>query len=555
MIRPLSYVAALFAAWLIGPASLSAQVGPTVVDPSAPPIQIQPIPADTPVAQPVEPPRNVLIVFVDDLGWADLGCYGNPFHETPHIDKLATEGLKFTAAYASCPVCSPSRAALMTGRDPARTGLTNFIPGHFRPFAPLLEPPIPNRLPMDEVTFANVLGDAATTASFGKWHLGWDIKTEGPGARGFDEWVSTGGNKSPTFVTPEGREKLEGEWTAEALTDRTEKFVRDHADDEKPWVCLLSHYAVHIPVFAKPELIAKYEAKPKVAGHPCDPAFAAMLEMVDDSVGRLRTVLQETGQAEDTVILFTSDNGGLHQVYYGEPNPIHGQSGPLVSSNAPLRGEKGSLYEGGIRVPLLVHWPGVTEPGRACDAAVTTSDLTPTILNLAGAEPPSGVTMDGQSLVPVLRGECDAARDAVFWHYPHYHHSRPAAAVHAGHFKLIEFFTRDGQGEVELYDLRKDLGEKNNLAAALPTKAAELRALLKAYLADSGALLPRPNPQYDPARADEWWRRPGPNNNGTTKAVLDSVTGAAPDGPVDTSDVDPSVPMPDGRVRRDAATR
>ena len=550
MIRTSPRLIPLAAALLAWPASLFAQAPPA----QAPPAAARPAAADAPAAGPVEPPRNVLIVFVDDLGWADLGCYGNPFHETPHIDRLATEGLKFTAAYASCPVCSPSRAALMTGRDPARTGLTNFIPGHFRPFAPLLEPPIPNRLPLDEVTFADVLGDAATTASFGKWHLGWDARTEYPGARGFDEWVVTGGNLSPTLTTPEGRETLEDIYTSDALAERTEEFLREHADDGKPWVCLLSHFAVHIPVEARADLIEKYRAKPKAEGHPSDPAFAAMLEMVDESVGRLRAVLEETGQAEDTVVIFTSDNGGLHTHFSGEPLS-HGQAGRVVSSNAPLRGEKGSLYEGGIRVPLLVCWPGVTDPGRACDAAVTTSDLTPTILHLAGAEPPAGATLDGVSLLPVLRGECDAGRDAVFWHYPHYHHSVPAGAVRAGHHKLIEFYDGTGAGPVELYDLREDLGETTDLAAELPERAAELRGLLAAYRADAGAQMPRPNPAYDPDRAGEWWSRPGTNTRGTTSPVLESVTGDPPIGPVDTTDVDPAVPLPDGRTRDDRRTR
>ena len=548
MIRTLSHTAALAAALLACPAALFAQTSPV-----APNGGLQPVPADAPTAAAVEPPRNVLIVFVDDLGWADLGCYGNPFHETPHIDKLATDGLKFTAAYASCPVCSPSRAALMTGRDPARTGLTNFIPGHFRPFAPLLAPPIPNRLPLDEVTFADVLGESATTATFGKWHLGGTNKTEGPAARGFDEWLVTGRNVSPSVVTAEGREKLEGEYTTDVLTDRTELFLRDHADDEKPWVCLLSHFAVHIPVYARPDLIAKYEAKPKADGHPSNAAFAAMLEMVDESVGRLRSVLEETGQAEDTVIIFTSDNGGLHYPYTGDKAPYRGESGFPVSDNAPLRGEKGSLYEGGIRVPLLVHWPGVTEPGRACDAAVTTSDLTPTILNLAGSEAPAGVTMDGVSLVPVFRGECDAARDAVFWHYPHYHHSRPAGAVRAGHFKLIEFYTTQGTGDVELYDLRQDIGETTNLAEADPGRTAELRAMLAGYRADTNALMPRENPAHDPDRADEWWSR-AKSMAGSPKPVIDSNDGAPPTGPIDTSDVDPDVPLPDGRQSRDGRT-
>ena len=493
-------------------------------------------PGDAPTAGGGEaaPPRNVLVVFVDDLGWADLGCYGNPFNETPNIDRLATTGLKFTDAYAACPVCSPSRAALMTGRDPARTGVTNFIPGHYRPFAPLLEPPIPLRLPLDEVTFADVLGDAATTASFGKWHLGWDPKTESPGARGFDEWVEAGGNLSPNVRTADGAEKRTGEYTTEVLTDRTIEFLTAQKDHEQPWVCLLSHFAVHIPVEARPDLIAKYEAKPDAPGYPSDPAFAAMLEMVDDSVGRLRAALEETGQAGETVVIFTSDNGGLGTHFSGEP-VSHGAAGATVSSNAPLRDEKGSLYEGGIRVPLLVHWPGVTEAGRACDAAVTTSDLTPTILALAGSAPPAGVTLDGVNLVPVLKGECDAARPAVFWHYPHYHHGTPASAVRAGQYKLIEFYRPDGPPRAELYDLREDLGETTNLAAEQPEELAELKTLLAEYRADTGAKPPVANPAYDPARAGEWWTRPYPGR--PTKPVLESVAGPPPTGPVDASDV------------------
>ena len=455
------------------------------------------------------PPPNVLVVFVDDLGWADLGCYGNPFNETPNVDALATRGLKFTDAYAACPVCSPSRAALMTGRDPARVGVTNFIPGHYRPFAALLEPAVPLALPPGEVTFADLLNGDATTASFGKWHLGWDLKTAGPGARGFDEWVVTGGNRDPRFQTPDGNEDRAGEYTAEALTDRTVRFIEDRAGDDKPWVCLLSHFAVHIPIEAPADLVAKYEAKPKADGYPSDPAFAALLESVDRSVGRLRDALEQTGQAENTVVVFTSDNGGLRTHFTGKP-VSHGQAGNPVSSNAPLRGEKGSLYEGGIRVPLVVHWPGVADGGRACDAVVTTSDLMPTILELAGAAVPADPPLDGVSLVPVLRGECGAAREAVCWHYPHYHHDVPAGAVRAGGWKLIERYDAGGAAGAELFDLSKDVGETTDLADAEPEKLAELRGLLAAYRAETGAVMPAANPRHDPARAGEWWTRPRP---------------------------------------------
>ena len=468
-------------------------------------------------------PPNVLVVLADDLGWSDLGCYGNAFNETPNVDRLAERGLKFTDAYAACPVCSPSRASLMTGRDPARIGLTNFIPGHYRPFAGLLEPAIPLRLPPAERTFADALGGRYVTASFGKWHLGWDAKTEFPGARGFDEWAVSGGNVAPSWATPEGRSTRDGEFTVDALTDRTARFLRDHKNE--PWACVLSHNAVHIPIEAEEELIAKYRAKPAAPGYPSDPAFAAMLEMVDDSLGRLLAVLEETGQADRTVVIFTSDNGGLGTHFTGTPIS-HGAAGPVVTSNAPLRGEKGTLYEGGIRVPLVVRWPGVVEPGRACDAVVTTSDLAPTLLDVAGAEPLTDVTPDGVSLVRVLKGECDAARASVFWHYPHYHHAAPAGAVRSGKWKLIRYY---GDGPAELYDLREDVGETRDLAGSDPQKLAELSELLDAYLAETDAKLPAPNPAFDPDRAGEWWTRPYPGRPSTP--VLPGTGGPPPTGP------------------------
>ena len=474
-------------------------------------------------------PPNVLIVLADDLGWADLACYGNPFNETPHLDALADAGLKFTDAYAACPVCSPSRASLMTGRDPARTGVTNFIPGHYRPFAELLEPAIPLALPPDERTFADVLGEKYVTATFGKWHLGWDLKTEGPGARGFDEWVVSGGNESPSWATPGGRTEKEGEFTVNALTDRTERFLRDRSPvggDGKPWACVVSHFAVHIPIVADDARLAKYRGKPKADGYPSDPAYAAMLEMLDASVGRLLAVLEETGQAGNTVVIFTSDNGGLGAHFTGRPID-HGQAGPAVTSNAPLRGEKGTLYEGGIRVPLIVRWPGVVDAGRACDAVVTTSDLAPTMLDLAGAAKPAELVFDGVSLGGVLRGECDAARETVFWHYPHYHHAAPAGAVRSGRYKLVQYYG-DG-GATELYDLKADVGETANLAPAEPEKANELRALLAAYRAETGAKLPAANPAFDPDRAGEWWTRPYPGRE--SKPVLPDTAGPPPTGP------------------------
>ena len=452
-------------------------------------------------------PPNVLVFFVDDMGWNDLGVTGNPFHETPHADRLAAEGMRFTDAYAACPVCSPTRAALMTGRYPASIGLTNFIPGHYRPYAPLLEPDIPLELPADEKTFAEMLGDRYVTATFGKWHLGWEAD-EKPGARGFDEWVEAGGNLDPGWRTEGGGGKREG-FTTELITERTERFVRDHADE--PWACVVSHFAVHIPIQAREELIEKYRAKPKVPGHVCDPAYAALVEMTDASLGRLLAVLEETGQAGNTLVLFTSDNGGLHTVYHGDP-VHHGQSGNPVDSNRPLRGEKGNLYEGGVRVPLLARWPGRVLAGTTCDVPVSTVDIAPTILSSAGMAPPDDVRFDGTDLTPLLTGGCDGHRTEladrpVFWHYPHYHHGPPASSVRRGDWKLIHQYTDDG---VELYNLARDRGETRNLAAVRPEKAAELKGLLDEWRAEVGAKPPTANPAYQPERAGEWWTRPRP---------------------------------------------
>ena len=462
-------------------------------------------------------PPNVLVFFVDDMGWNDPAVCGNPFHETPHTDRLAADGMRFTNAYAACPVCSPTRAALMTGRYPASIGLTNFIPGHYRPFAPLLEPEIPNQLPPDEVTFADMLDDRYVTATFGKWHLGWS-PDEKPDARGFDEWVEAGGNENPGWRTADGNEKKRG-WTTELLTERTERFIIDHR--EEPWACVVSHFAVHIPVYAREELFLKYRDKPRVDGYPCDPAYAALVEMTDDSLGRILAVLEETGQAGNTLVLFTSDNGGLRTVFHGNP-AHHGASGNPVASMRPLRGQKGNLYEGGVRVPLIARWPGRVPAGTTCDVPVSTVDVAPTILSLAEVEPPAGVEFDGEDLTPLLTGNRGAAgtaseNRALFWHYPHYHHGAPASSVRRGDWKLIHDYTADG---VELYDLAADPGEADDLAAVRPDVADELRTLLDEWRAEVGAQAPTANPNYDPARADEWWTRPRPGNTETEPVTV-----------------------------------
>jgi uncharacterized sulfatase len=436
---------------------------------------------------------NIVFILIDDLGWADLACYGNRFHETPRIDQLAAQGMRFTDAYAACPVCSPTRASIMAGQYPARLGITDFIAGHLRPWAKLRNPR--NRqqyLPLEHVTLAEALKPAGyATAMFGKWHLGG--RDYFPDRQGFDEMLVSNGRHFGFRTTPPTDVKPD-DYLAETLTDCAVDFMRRHED--QPFFLYLSHFAVHIPLEARQPLIEKYERKSKPAGSINNTVYAAMVEHVDRSVGRVLDALDELGLADHTLVVFMSDNGGLRQRFDGD--------GPLVTTNAPLRDEKGSLYEGGIREPMIVRWPGNVEPGSECHVPVTSVDFYPTLLAAAGADTPQNQVLDGMSLMPLLMGIGDLARDAIFWHYPHYHHSTPASAVRAGDWKLIEFFE---DGRLELYNLREDMSEAHDLAAAMPGRADSLREQLAAWRVSVDAIIPEPNPDYDPARESEWGKR------------------------------------------------
>ncbi len=419
------------------------------------------------------PKPNIVFILIDDLGWADLACYGHRFHETPHIDRLARQGMRFTDFYAASPVCSSTRASIQSGQYTPRVGVTNFIPGHWRPLEKLVEPPNAPSMPLQIVTVAEALKQAGyTTGHFGKWHLG--PATHSPEKQGYDVSVIRG--------------------DAASLTEEALKFVRQNRD--RPFFVDLSHYWVHIPLRAGVELIEKYRRKPKPPQGINNPVYAAMVEEVDQSTGRMMELLDELELAQRTVVIFTSDNGGLRRIYHGR--------GELVTTNAPLRDEKGSLYEGGIREPLLVRWPGVVRPGSVCRQPTVSIDFYPTLLEMAAARPPANQVLDGVSLVPLLRQTGKPKREAIYFHYPHYHHSRPAGAIRAGQWKLIEFFD---DGALELYDLQEDIGEKSNLAEKLPQKAQSLRAELRAWRESVGAKMPRKNPKYDPQRAGQWWSR------------------------------------------------
>ncbi len=443
---------------------------------------------------------NVIVILMDDLGGRDLGCYGSTYYRTPHLDRLAADGMKFTDAYAACPVCSPTRAALMTGKYPARLNLTDWLPGRpDRPDQKLLRPVINQHLPAEEITLANVLHAAGyATGHVGKWHLGG--KGFEPERRGFDLNIAGDEAGSPrSYFAPyknaagrymPGLEKApEGEYLTDRLTAEAEKFIEQNRD--RPFFLYLAHYAVHIPLKAKPDVVAKYKAGGP-AGTQNNPVYAAMIESMDDSVGRILARLDALKLSGRTAVLFTSDNGGL-SVLEGPHTPS--------TINSPFREGKGFLYEGGTRVPLLIRWPGVTKPGSVSAVPVSSIDFFPTILDLCGLE--SEGKVDGVSLKPVLRGEGDLAPRPLYWHYPHYCNQggRPGGSIRDGDYKLIEFFEDSRR---ELYDLKKDVGETRNLIEEQPEKAKELAGKLEAWRREVGARMMRPNPDFvaNPQAAD-----------------------------------------------------
>jgi|GEM_PF-194178 len=430
---------------------------------------------------------NVIVVLVDDMGWKDLSCQGSGFYRTPQIDRLAASGMRFTTGYSACTVCSPTRAAMLTGQYPARLHITDWIAGHDRPFAKLKIPDWQKRLPLETVTVAERLKAAGyATASIGKWHLGGEGFS--PREQGFDENVGgTDRGQPPSYFSPYTIPTLADGPPGEYLTDREAaeavRFIRDNRD--RPFFLYLPHYCVHTPIQAKPEVAAKYVDRLQESGGK-NAAYAAMVESVDDACGTILDTLESLGLRDRTAIVFTSDNGGLVQ----------------MTDNTPLRAGKGSAYEAGVRVPFLVSWPGVTRPGTTSDVPVITPDIPATIFDLTGVGPEPSQPLDGVSLATALRGGT-LDRDAVYWHYPHYHPggATPYSAIRAGDFRLVHFYE---DGHSELYDLRQDPGEAADLAAADPARTAALKAALKArldaWLADTGAQFPTANPDFDPDR-------------------------------------------------------
>lgn len=455
-----------------------------------------------------EPKRKLNFVFflVDDLGWADLGCTGSTFYETPNVDALAAAGMRFTDGYAACPVCSPTRASIMAGKYPARMDTTDWFGG--RRAGKLLPAPYKNYLPLEEVTVAEALKAAGYRTFFaGKWHLGGQAYF--PEKQGFDinkgghhRGSPPGGYFSP-FRNPKLTDGPKGQHLADRLGDESVAFL-DSVKDQ-PFLLYLSFYSVHTPLQAKKELIEKYKAKagklPKsdspeflpegrrkarqIQKHP---VYSGMVQVMDENVGKVLGKLDKLGLAGNTAVIFMSDNGGLST---SEGSP---------TSNLPLRAGKGWLYEGGIREPMIVRWPGVTKPGSTCDVPVISTDFYPTMLEMAGLKARPEQHVDGVSLASLLAGRKKTLdRKAIYWHYPHYGNQggRPGSAVRAGDYKLIEFFE---DNSVELYNLKEDIGEKNDLAAKMPDKVAELRGMLRAWRKEVDAKMMKPNPRWKPRR-------------------------------------------------------
>ncbi|MBI3865426.1 MAG: sulfatase-like hydrolase/transferase [Planctomycetia bacterium] len=442
-----------------------------------------------------ERPPNIILIVADDLGWADLNCYGSKYHRTPELDRLAREGMRFTQAYAACPVCSPTRAALMTGKYPARLHLTDWLPGRAdQPAQRMLRPPFRQELPLEEVTLAERLRDAGyATAHIGKWHLG-GAGFE-PQKQGFD--INIAGNpagSTRSYFAPFRRdgqffpgldEAPEGEYLTDRLSAEAEKFIEHNRD--RPFFLYLPHFAVHTPLQAKPDIVDRYKEQPRPALPQNNPTYAAMLESLDEGVGRVMKKLDDTKIADRTVVIFTSDNGGLATIE-GDKTPS--------TSNAPLREGKGYLYEGGIRVPLLVRWPGSVRAASTCDVPVSSIDLVPTICEIVG-RPPEKAQVDGVSVVPLLKQTGPLEPRPLFWHYPHYSNQggRPGGAIRDGNDKLIEFYDT---GRTELFDVQNDSGEGTNLIEKFPEKAAQLAARLRAWRQSVAAQDMRPNPDYHP---------------------------------------------------------
>ena len=494
---------------------------------------------------------NIVFFLTDDMSWMDAACYGSALYETPNIDKLARDGMMFTNAYAACHVSSPTRASLMTGRYPASVGITDYLPGRRNNSAcRFLNQPNQQFLNKDETTIAQVLrNNGYRTALVGKWHLG--EAPYGPTAYGFDESIPSDWYAccTPSFHPPfriPDYDGEPGEYLTDVLTRDALKFIERNKDN--PFFLYMSHFAPHDPIQGRKDLVDKYKRKiasmpspkgepyilegnpddekplsrrqldsllqtpefkdkykalphrtVKIKQHQDNAEFAAMIEAIDESLGAIRKKLEELGIADNTIIIFMSDNGGMSAANFYNPNRVIPESeldAAFASSNLPLRGAKGWLYEGGIRVPMVVYHPGVSKGGQKCDVQVISNDFFPTIVEMTSSTMPQGKICEGVSLMPLINGKKKLPERALYWHFPHYSNhglQSPAGAIRFGDYKLIEYFENK---TVQLFNLKKDIGELNDLAASNPKKVKELRDMLHSWQASIGFESLKQNPDY-----------------------------------------------------------
>ena len=503
---------------------------------------------------------NVVFFLVDDLGWSDVGCYGSSFYETPNIDRLADEGVKFTDAYAACHVCSPTRASILTGKYPASINLTDWLKGRRNfPFQRLLNAEINQHLPNEETTIAEALkAQGYSTAIFGKWHLGREPST--PQMHGFDIHIPNVPSNWRTFHGPFGMNNLEskeGDYLTDRLTDEAVNWLDEQRD--KPFFLYMAHFAVHDPIQGRKDLVDKYARKLNASeesdspdfileGNPDNPdnpskeelarliktpefsqhkvlprgtikvrqkqdnvEFAAMVESVDQSLGRIVKKLQDLGLTNDTIVIFFSDNGGMAAMNVGNPKRIvedEAIDNAYSTSCLPLRGAKGWLYEGGIRVPLIIKWPGKAKVGSACSVPVSSIDFFPTIMDMIGKRDEVDSDKEGVTIAPLVRGESIDDRE-IYWHFPHYSnhgmHS-PGGAIRSGKYKLLEYFEN---GTVQLFDLETDIGEQNDLSAIEIDRTRELKDKLHRWRESVHAQMMKPNPDFDSTlKAEDYHKQP-----------------------------------------------
>jgi len=432
---------------------------------------------------------NVVFVLADDQGWNQVSMQGTKFYETPNIAKLATQGIYFNNAYSANPVCSPTRSSIMTGKNPARLHITDYIPGSPYPYAKLITPKMQQGLPLEEITLAEVFKENGyATGHFGKWHLNKDKNYQpgrpgDPESQGFDDILTTVKPKPDADPSADAHHAVE-------ITERALNFIENHK--EKPFFCYVTHHVVHRPLMEKPDLVSKYEKKEGADLDINNPIMGAMIERMDTGIGQIMDKLDELKLSDNTIVIYYSDNGGLE----------------MLQDQAPLRGGKSMIFEGGIRVPLVIRWPGVIEPGIQSTTPVISDDLFPTILDMLNMKKEIK-DQDGLSIVPLFSGDDNWQRDALYFHYPHYHHQgyKPAGAIREGDYKLIEWFEESVLGEenaVNLYNLAEDIGEENDLSKEMPELADRMLKKLQAWRKRISAQEMTPNPNYNPQKAE--WR-------------------------------------------------